>query len=101
MIKYAVQRLLQAIPVLFGISLISFGLIRVTPGDPAEIMLRSDGIQPSPEAVAAIRAQLGLDEPLFMRNRAFACQVMGHLRRWQSLYLSFADGCCFFRWNLF
>ena len=87
MIKYAVQRLLQAIPVLFGISLISFGLIRVTPGDPAEIMLRSDGIQPSPEAVAAIRAQLGLDEPLFMQYGRWLWRVL-HL----DMGISFSSG---------
>ncbi|MEK8131660.1 nickel ABC transporter permease [Paenibacillus filicis] len=67
MLKYMLQRLLLTIPVLLGTSVISFGLMSLTPGDPAEIMLRSGGIQPSPEAVAAVRIQMGLDEPVYVQ----------------------------------
>jgi len=51
---------------LLGISAVSFALLRVAPGDPAEIVLhqRNPGQMPSPAAVTAMRAELGLDAPL-------------------------------------
>ncbi len=61
------QRLLQIIPVLFGISCITFTLMQLTPGDPAEIMLRADGIKPTLEATRAARHALGLDGPIHMQ----------------------------------
>ena len=51
-------------PVLIGISIITFVLIRSIPGDPARILL---GTKSTPEAIARIRAQFGLDEPLWMQ----------------------------------
>ncbi|WP_374015948.1 nickel ABC transporter permease [Paenibacillus thiaminolyticus] len=76
MSKYVVLRLLQTLPVLFGISLISFGVMHVTHGDPAEIMLRSGGVQPSPEAVAAARAELGLDKPFYVQYGQWLWRVL-------------------------
>lgn len=61
------QRLLQLFPVLLGISGITFALMRLTPGDPAEIMLRADGIKPTYEAIEATRYALGLDGPVHMQ----------------------------------
>ena len=58
---YVLRRLLQAIPVLIGITLAAFLLIHLVPGDPAKIVL---GAQATPEAVATLNAQLGLDQPL-------------------------------------
>ena len=55
------RRLLQAIPVIFGVLVITFAVTRLTPGDPAEIMA---GLEASPEAVESIRVQLGLDKPI-------------------------------------
>jgi len=51
---------------LLGISAVSFALLSVAPGDPAEIVLhqRNPGQMPSPAAVTAMRAELGLDAPL-------------------------------------
>lgn len=66
------QRLLQLIPVLIGISIISFTLIQMIPGDPARLML---GPKASPEAVAAVRERLGLDLPAISRY----FQYMGNL----------------------
>ncbi|WP_233184146.1 nickel ABC transporter permease [Paenibacillus sonchi] len=66
-LRYLVQRLLQIIPVLFGISIITFALMQITPGDPAEIMLRADGIKPTLEAIQATRHALGLDGPIHMQ----------------------------------
>ncbi|WP_102961398.1 ABC transporter permease [Mangrovicella endophytica] len=69
--RFVLQRPLQLIPVLFGISLITFVLVRSIPGDPARLIL---GTRATPQALAAVRAQFGLDEPLwtqylyFLRN---------------------------------
>jgi peptide/nickel transport system permease protein len=49
------------IPVLLGVSLVVFVLVRLIPGDPAAILL---GQTASPERVAQVRSQLGLDKPL-------------------------------------
>jgi peptide/nickel transport system permease protein len=69
---YILRRLVSLIPVLLGISLIVFFLIRLIPGDPAATLL---GSHATPQAVAALRAQLGLDQPLWSQYLTF----MGHL----------------------
>ena len=53
--------MVQAIPVLIGITLASFLLIHFIPGDPAEIIL---GAHATPKAIAQLNHQLGLDQPL-------------------------------------
>lgn len=58
---YAIKRFLTILPVLVGVSLLVFSFIHLIPGDPAVAML---GERATPERVAAVRAQLGLDEPL-------------------------------------
>lgn len=58
---WIVKRLVQMIPVVIGITIISFFLIKLTPGDPARMIL---GMKASPEAVAVVRERLGLDQPL-------------------------------------
>jgi len=58
---YLARRLVQAIPVIFGVLVITFAVTRLTPGDPAEIMA---GLEASPEAVESIRVELGLDKPI-------------------------------------
>lgn len=55
------KRLVQAIPVLLIISLFSFSIIHLVPGDPVRVML---GSRASAEAIATLQAQLGLDKPL-------------------------------------
>lgn len=61
MTAYILRRIVQAIPVLIGITLASFVLIHLVPGDPARIVL---GTQATPSAIATLNAQLGLDQPL-------------------------------------
>lgn len=55
------RRLLQAVPVLFGITVVSFVLVHLLHGEPARSIL---GVHASPPAIAALRRQLGLDESL-------------------------------------
>ena len=63
---YLVRRLATLPLLLLGISAVSFALLNLAPGDPAEIVLRqrNPGQLPSPAAVAAMRVELGLDAPL-------------------------------------
>src|SRR5450830_1484952 len=56
------RRALQAVPVLLGAALFTFVLTRVLPGDPAAFLASGPGA--GPEAIEAIRHQLGLDRPL-------------------------------------
>ncbi|MBC7152915.1 MAG: ABC transporter permease [Rhizobium sp.] len=62
--KFILYRPLQFLPVLFGISVITFILVRLIPGDPARVLL---GTRATPTAIAKIRAQYGLDEPLWLQ----------------------------------
>jgi peptide/nickel transport system permease protein len=62
--RFVLYRPLQLIPVLIGISIITFVLVRLIPGDPARILL---GARSTPTAIANIRAQFGLDEPLWLQ----------------------------------
>jgi len=61
MLSYFVRRLLQALPVLLGVLVITFAVTRFTPGDPAQIMA---GAEASQQAVEAMRQRLGLDQPV-------------------------------------
>lgn len=58
MTSYIVKRLLLLIPVLFGVSLVVFGVMSLVPGDPALAIL---GPYATPERLAELRAELGLD----------------------------------------
>lgn len=73
MIAYIIRRLLLVIPVLLGVSLIVFLTVRFIPGDPAEILLGEDYTE---EAVEALRAEWGLDRPLFVQYGLFLRQIL-------------------------
>ncbi len=59
--QYIIRRLFQAIPLLVGISLVTFIVIHLAPGDPASLLIDP---QASPEDFARIRAVYGLDKPI-------------------------------------
>ena len=61
MFDYFVRRLLQAVPVLFGVTIIVFSMVHLIPGDPAEILAGSNA---TVEDIQDIRQQMGLDKPL-------------------------------------
>ena len=58
---YAARRLVLAVPLLFGMSMLVFGLMRLVPGDPAVVVL---GYKATPEGVKALREAFHLDEPM-------------------------------------
>jgi len=73
MIRFAIKRLLLAIPTLIAMLTAVFILVRLVPGDPAAVML---GDQASAEALAALRTQLGLDRPVHEQYLAFLGDVL-------------------------
>lgn len=70
--RFMLFRPLQFLPVLFGISVITFVLVRLIPGDPARMLL---GTRATPTAIARIRAQYGLDEPIWVQYLYFIKNV--------------------------
>jgi peptide/nickel transport system permease protein len=63
-LRFIVRRLLLLVPILIGLSLLVFFWIRALPGGPAEALL---GERATPEAVAAIERQYGLDRPVYVQ----------------------------------
>lgn len=64
LMEYVVERLLWTIPVLVGMSIIVFLLLRLVPGDPATVIL---GLRATPEGLAIVRQELGLDLPIHLQ----------------------------------
>ncbi len=70
---FIVRRLIQAIPVLIGISMITFVLIYYLPADPARMYA---GPSATVETVARIRRELGLDQPLWVQYTRYMERVL-------------------------
>ncbi len=68
MLSYILRRILMLIPVLFGVTLVSFSLLHLVPGDPAELLA---GLEATKEDVDRIRAEYGLDQPLAVQYLRF------------------------------
>ena len=73
MIRYVAGRLLLILPVLFGVSIVVFMLIRLIPGNPAVAIL---GEHATPELVARVERQLGLNLPLWRQYLIFIGTVL-------------------------
>jgi peptide/nickel transport system permease protein len=67
--RYIARRLLLAIPVIVAMSVFVFLMIHLVPGDPVQTML---GFRATPENVATVRDQLGLDKPLLAQYLTWA-----------------------------
>lgn len=66
--QYIIKRILSAIPLLIIISFVCFVFINLIPSDPAEVALRIRQVPIiTEEAVAQVRAELGLDKPYLIR----------------------------------
>ena len=61
MTAYILRRLVLLIPVILVVGIVVFALVHLTPGDPAAVIL---GDSATPEAIANLREQLGLNDPL-------------------------------------
>jgi peptide/nickel transport system permease protein len=62
MLRYFIKRVFTVLPVLIGVSMLVFGFLRLIPGDPATVML---GERATPENIARVREQLGLNKPIY------------------------------------
>lgn len=73
MFQYIIRRLISTIPVLFGISLMLFFLLRALPGDPAQVIA---GELATEEEVSNIREQLGLNQPVYVQYAKFLIRIV-------------------------
>lgn len=73
MIQYAIRRLLMAIPTLFLMLTVIFVLVRLVPGDPAIVIL---GDRATEESLTRLRAQLGLDQPIYVQYLQFLGNIV-------------------------
>src|SRR6266545_37321 len=68
LMRYAAMRLVQLIPMALVVTLVVFFVMMIVPGDPVMVMLGAvDGAQVSREVYEAMRARLGLDQPLVVQ----------------------------------
>lgn len=67
MLVYIARRILLIVPALLFVSVISFSMVFIAPGDPAEIILTSPEGTPSPEVVEAYRIRMGFDQPIYVQ----------------------------------
>jgi peptide/nickel transport system permease protein len=73
LLRFTVRRLLLLIPILIGLSILVFLWIRALPGSPAQALL---GERATPEAIAAIRREYGLDKPLHEQYFSYVRSVL-------------------------
>lgn len=73
MLRYIGRRLAAAVPTLWAVTTVVFFLLRILPGDPAEVLLAESGA--SAEAIARLRVELGLEEPLLVQYWRFLLQL--------------------------
>src|SRR4051794_36693637 len=73
MLRFVVRRLLLLIPILLGVSLLVFAWIRALPGDPAQALL---GERATPERIAQIRHDYGLDQPVYVQYGRYLDRVV-------------------------
>ncbi|HLV97958.1 MAG TPA: ABC transporter permease [Ktedonobacterales bacterium] len=73
MLRYIIQRVIFMIPVALVVSFMTFMLIHLIPGDPARVLLGEDA---TPQSVAALQQQLGLNKPLFEQFALWLWQAL-------------------------
>ena len=64
MLIFAARRIIQAIPILLGVSLVVFGLVHIVPGNPIDMLMPPEA---SPEVIAQMKAAFGFDKPLYVQ----------------------------------
>lgn len=73
MLTYIAKRLLYAVPTLLAVLTLVFILVRIVPGDPAQVVL---GDQATPQALAELRAKIGLDRPMWEQYLVFMADML-------------------------
>lgn len=75
MARYLARRLLGLVPVLLGITLVTFLLVQVIPGDPLQLFVDPKGQELDAATAAAIRAKWGLDRPPYVQYLRFVANA--------------------------
>src|SRR3954467_4681420 len=73
MLIFAARRIIQAIPILLGVSLVVFGLVHIVPGNPIDMLMPPEA---SPEVIAQMKAAFGFDKPLYMQYVLWLLRAM-------------------------
>lgn len=73
MLRFLATRVATLIPMLFLLTVVVFALVEIAPGDPAAIIA---GPEASPESVARLRQELGLDQPLYERYFSYLVNIL-------------------------
>ncbi len=76
MLRFIVRRLFLLVPILLGVSLLVFVWIHLLPGSPAQALL---GERATPQSIAQINHQFGLDKPLYVQYWRYLVETVGHL----------------------
>lgn len=76
MLRFIVRRLLLLVPILLGVSILVFVWIRLLPGGPAQGLL---GERATPQSIAQLNRQFGLDKPLYVQYWRYLVETVGHL----------------------
>ena len=74
MIKFFLNRIAMIIPTFIGVTLLTFALIHLIPGDPVVLIAGERGI--TPERHAILRAELGLDKPIMVQYGRYVWGVL-------------------------
>ncbi|AZB44751.1 ABC transporter permease [Bacillus sp. FJAT-42376] len=68
MLSYSLKRIGMLVPVLLGMTIVVFAIIRAIPGDPAQVIL---GQRATPEAIQQLTVKLGLDQPVYVQYGSY------------------------------
>jgi peptide/nickel transport system permease protein len=75
MIRFVSRRLIQAVPLLVVISLLTFGIVEIAPGDAAQMYIDPDK-GANPDYIAQVRESLGLNRPVYVRYGAWLVKTL-------------------------
>lgn len=76
MTRYVRRRLLTLIPVLLGVTFLTYALMYLSPSDPVEMLLQAQGVAVSPEVVAKMRHEAGLDRPFLVQYFSWLWNIL-------------------------
>src|SRR5688572_7684212 len=76
MFNYLISRILQGILVIFLISIVTFVIMRMIPGDPVRLLLGEGAIKMTQEQMDAVRARWGLDRPYYEQYLIWAASMV-------------------------
>ena len=71
--RYIIKRILISIPIIIGITIITFYLLNVVPGDPVVLMMKE---HISPDVLERVKAEMNLNDPIYVRYIKFMWGAM-------------------------